>query len=371
MLVAQLGLVNSMLHLDGSNLWALARGCAVLGSGGGGDPGLGVVMAGQALRRHGVLRVVELDDLDDDMWIMPCGMIGAPTIATERIWSGDEGAVLRRAYEELQGAPVDALMCFQIGGANGLLPLTWAAHCGLPLLDADGMGRAFSTLHQQAMHVAGISASPLALTDGRGNTLILRAADDVWAGRLARDAATSLGGVCAAAICGMRAAQARGAVIAGTLSLALRIGAALHGKRIGGVIDAMRREMSATLLIEGRVVDLKRRSGGQTLTGSATVRGAGAAGIRQLRLEMQNEYLLAFEDGALRAAVPDLICVLATDSGDAVATEELRYGQSVAVVAAPASAVWHRDDGLALVGPRAFGYDIDYAAIDGDREAHA
>jgi hypothetical protein len=80
-----------VLHVDASNLRALARGCAVLGSGGGGDTGLGVVMAVQALRRHGVLRVVALDELGDDMRIMPCGMVGAPTIATERIWSGDEG----------------------------------------------------------------------------------------------------------------------------------------------------------------------------------------------------------------------------------------------------------------------------------------
>jgi uncharacterized protein len=360
-----------MLHLDAANLRALARGCAVLGSGGGGDPDLGVTMAVQALRRHGVLRVVELDDLDDDACIMPCGMVGAPMIATERIWSGDEGAVLQRMFEELHDRPVEALMCFQIGGANALLPLTWAVRCGLPLLDADGMGRAFSELHQQTMHIAGVSASPVALTDGRGNTLVLHAADDVWAGRLAREAATSLGGVCAAAICGMRAATARRAVIPGTLSLALRLGARLHGKGIAGVLDALRAELAATLLIEGRVVDLERRSGGQTLTGSATVRGASAAGsTRQLRLELQNEYLLAFEDGALRAAVPDLICVLATDSGTAIATEELRYGQSVAVVAAPAPAIWHRAEGLALVGPRAFGYAIDHAAIAADRPAH-
>jgi DUF917 family protein len=360
------------VHLDASDLPALARGCAVLGSGGGGDAGLGVVMAAEALRRHGVLRVVALDELDDDMRVMPCGMIGAPAIATERIWSGDEGNVLRRMFEELHGAPVAALMGFQIGGANGLLPLTWAARCGLPLLDADGMGRAFSELHQQAMHVAGVSVSPVALTDGRGNTLVLRAADDVWAGHLARAAATGLGGVCAAAMCGMRVGRARGAVVAGTLSLALRLGTSMHGEGIGGVIDAVRDELAATLLIEGRVVDLERRSGGATPTGSATVRGAGAsAGMRQLRLEMQNEYLLAFEDGAPRAAVPDLICVLSTVSGAAIPTEELRNGQSVAVVAAPAADLWHGADGLALVGPRAFGYDIDYEAIDGGRGARA
>jgi DUF917 family protein len=361
-----------MLHLDASNLHALACGCSVLGAGGGGDPGLGVVMALEAVKQHGPVPVIELDDLEEGAGVMPCGMIGGPTIATERIWSGDEGEVLRRLFEELHGGRVDALMCFQIGGANGLLPVTWAARCGLPLLDADGMGRAFSELQQQAMHLAGVSASPIALTDGRANTLVLRTTDDVWAGRLAREAATSLGGVCAAAICGMRAGRARAAVIEGSVSLALRLGAGLHGKGIGDVLAALRDVIGATLLIEGRVVDLERSGGGETLTGSATVRdGRRPAGMRQLRLELRNEYLLAFEDGALRAAVPDLICVLAYESGTPIAAEELRYGQSVAVVAAPAAAVWHGDHGIALVGPRAFGYDLDYAPIDGGLRAHA
>jgi DUF917 family protein len=359
-----------MLHLDASNLPALASGCAVLGAGGGGHPGLGLVMALHAVAQYGSVTVLELDELDDDAQLMPCGMVGAPAIAGERIWSGDEGAVLRGLFEELYGDPVDALMCFQIGGANGLLPVTWAARCGLPLLDADGMGRAFPELHQQAMHVAGFGVSPVALTDGRGTTLVLRAADDAAAARLAREAATSLGGACGAAICGMRAGQARRAVIAGSVSLALRLGAAVRGKSIGGVLDALRSLLAATLLIEGRVVDLERDPG-ETLIGSATVRGAGgASGMRRLRLEMQNEYLLAFEDGALRAAVPDLICVVATDSGAPIAADELRYGQGVAVVAAPAAPVWHGAPGLALAGPRAFGYDIDHAPIAAAAPAH-
>ncbi|HEV7807198.1 MAG TPA: DUF917 domain-containing protein [Solirubrobacteraceae bacterium] len=352
-----------MLQLDASNLPALARGCAVLGAGGGGDTGLGLVMAVEAVRRYGPVTVLELDDLDDEAHVMPCGMVGSPSIARERIWSGDEGDVLRLLFEDLHGGPVDALMCFEIGGANGLLPVTWAARCGLPLLDADGMGRAFPELRQQAMHVADLGLSPLALTDGRGSTLVLRAADDAAAARLAREVATSLGGACGAALCGMRGVQARHAVIAGSVSMALRLGSALGGVSIGGALDALRRVIAATVLIEGRVVDLERDAGG-TPIGAATVRAAGGpAAMRQLRLELQNEYLLAFEDGALRAAVPDLICLLATDGGLPIATEDLRYGQSVAVVAAPAAAVWHGAAGLAVAGPRAFGYDLDHAPI--------
>jgi DUF917 family protein len=246
-----------------------------------------------------------------------------------------------------------------------LLPVTWAARCGLPLVDADGMGRTFSGLHQQAMHVAGVSASPVALTDGRDNTLVLRAADDLWAARLASDAAASLGGVCAAALYGMSGVRARDAVIEGTISLALRLGTALGEGGIESAVAAVEEVLGAVVLIEGKVVDLERRENGDAQYGWATVQGTGSAAGRQLRVELQNEFLLAFEDGEVQASVPDIICVFATDTGEPIASEALRYGQAVAVVAAPGAAVWRSARGLEIVGPRAFGYDVDYAPTAG------
>jgi DUF917 family protein len=249
--------------------------------------------------------------------------------------------VLRDVVERRRGAAVAALMPFEIGGANGLLPVTWAARLGLPLADADGMGRTFPGLHQQAMHVAGIPASPVAVTDGRGNAVLVEAADDTVAGRLARAVAGGMGGVGAAALYTMTAAQARGAVVSGSLSRAYALGQEPR--------DA------PAVLIEGRVIDLERGSDG----GSATVRG----GARRVRLELRGEYLLALEDGAVAAAVPDVICVLSAETGEPIAAHALRHGWEVTVIALPAPAAWRFGRGLALVGPSAFGYHVDHAPI--------
>jgi hypothetical protein len=73
---------------------------------------------------------------------------------------------------------------------------------------------------------------------------------------------------------------------------------------------------------------------------------------------MQTEFLLALEDGEVRAAVPDVISVLTAGSGEPISIEDLGHGQRVAVVAAPAPAAWRSDRALALVGPEAFGYDV-------------
>ncbi|MEA2249865.1 MAG: uncharacterized protein QOI62_416 [Solirubrobacteraceae bacterium] len=354
---------DPVARLDASNLRAVADGCSVLGAGGGGDPQLGLVMALGAVQDHGPVTVVTVKELAPEALIMPCGLIGSPTVASERIWSGDEGRILREAVEVLRGERVAALMAYEIAGANGMLPVTWAARLSLPLVDADGRGRAFSELQQQSMHLAGIPASPVVVTDGRGNTLVVHAADDAWAERLARRAAASLGGVCAAALCCMTAREARGAVIEGSLSLARALGAAVEGLPARQRVAATRDALGAVVLIDGKVLEIERGTDGGFVHGSATVQGVGRDGARQVRLELQNEFLLALEDGAVRAAVPDVITVLASDTGEPMATDRLRFGERVIVLASLAPAVWLSDPGLAVVGPRAFGYDVDHVPI--------
>ena len=81
--------------LDPDSLRALARGCAVLGAGGGGDPYLGLLQALQATEDYGPVPLVDIDELPDDSLVMPCGGIGAPTVSIEKIENGDEGGRLR------------------------------------------------------------------------------------------------------------------------------------------------------------------------------------------------------------------------------------------------------------------------------------
>ncbi|HEX7300815.1 MAG TPA: DUF917 domain-containing protein [Solirubrobacteraceae bacterium] len=351
------------MRLDASNLPAVARGCAVLGTGGGGDPDLGLTMALRAVAEYGPVDVVPIEALPDEALVVPCGLIGAPSVASERIWNGDEGRILRNEVERLRGRGVAALMPYEIAGANGILPVTWAARIGLPLLDADGMGRAFPGLRQQAMHVAGIDASPLVLTDARGNAVVVYASEVSQVERLARSAAASLGGVAAAALYCMTVRDAGGAVVHGSLSRALALGEAMRAGSAAERVAALCQALGGTVLIEGKVLDVERRIDAGSLKGSATIQSAGHAGLRHLRLELQNEFLIAVEDGVVRAVVPDLICVLASDSGEPIATEWLRYAQRVSVLAAPGPALWRSAGGLALAGPSAFGYDVAYAPV--------
>lgn len=60
------------------------------------------------------------------------------------------------------------------------------------------------------------------------------------------------------------------------------------------------------------------------------------------------------------AVVPDLIALVDCDSGEPLTVEVLRYGFRVEVLVLPPSPVLTTPEALRFVGPRAFGYDVDY-----------
>ena len=56
---------------------------------------------------------------------------------------------------------------------------------------------------------------------------------------------------------------------------------------------------------------------------------------KRLQIEIQNEYLVAWVDGELRAVAPDIITLLDEQTGEAIHTERMRYGQRLVAVAIP------------------------------------
>jgi hypothetical protein len=349
--------------LDHDALHAMARGCAVLGAGGGGDTYYTLLQALQAAEDFGPAALVDVDELPGDGLIMSCGGVGAPLVGLEKIEAGDEGERLRNLLERHTGQVVTALMSSEIGGGNGLLPVTWAARMGLPVVDADGMGRAFPLVSQVTMHLAGISPCPAVMTDERGNVVVFRAISGDWVERLERAAAAEFGGLGQATDFPMTAAQAREATVRDSVSQAIRIGEAAAGSP-GSPVAAVIEAAGAIRLVGGKVLDVNREVTGGFMRGSVVIEGLAEDAGRLLRLEMQNEHLVALERGRLLASVPDLITVLDSETADAVSAERIRYGQRVVVIAFGCDPIWRTERGITAAGPRAFGYDFDFVPVE-------
>lgn len=103
--------------------------------------------------------------------------------------------------------------------------------------------------------------------------------------------------------------------------------------------------------------------------GRLSIEGSGKFSDLTLGIEFQNENYVAFfirpdDTRDILATVPDLISLVDEDTGEPVATEEVRYGLRVAVIAMPCFPLWTTPQGLAAGGPEAFGYhDVVYSSI--------
>ena len=110
-------------------------------------------------------------------------------------------------------------------------------------------------------------------------------------------------------------------------------------------------------------MDVERRATEGFLRGRTRFDGMDEYRGSNLELNFQNEWIVARREGAPLAMSPDLICVLDAVSGEAVGSETIRYGQRVTVIALPPTKIFLTPRGLAHVGPRAFGYDLDFRSV--------
>ena len=109
---------------------------------------------------------------------------------------------------------------------------------------------------------------------------------------------------------------------------------------------------------------VERNTDGMFVRGRAVVAGLDDDKGRELVIEFQNENIIARADGKALCTSPDLIMSLDMESGTPVTTEGLKYGARIVVVGMPCDDQWRTPEGLAVVGPRAFGYDLDYVPVE-------
>ncbi|MGR3723318.1 DUF917 domain-containing protein [Abyssibius alkaniclasticus] len=351
--------------IEVDDLEDIAIGGAVLGTGGGGDPYVGKLMAQQAIRKYGPVTLIDVEGLDDDALVVPVCMMGAPTVMTEKLPQGDELINAFNALERVMGRKIDAILCGEAGGVNSTTPFVVAAATGLPLVDGDGMGRAFPELQMVTFTLAGVSATPMVLCDDKGNSIVLETVSNDWTERLARAATIEMGGSALLAFYPMSGKTAKEAVVRGTLSLCAKCGETLRKARAAHAdpVAALARLLGAQNLFHGRITDIERRTVGGFARGRAIIAGVENHLNETMTLDFQNEFLIAEKDGQVLATTPDLITLLEADSGAPVTADSLKYGQRLMALAWPCNPLWATPEGIRLVGPRYFKYDHDYVPL--------
>ena len=373
----------------------IAIGAGILGTGGGGNPYLGGLHLASVIRQHGPQRLVDPLQLADEALVCVAGNIGAPTVSIEKLPEGTEMLRALRLLEAHIGRRFDAVAIAEIGGANSMQPLICGLQAGIPTVDSDSMGRAFPEIQMSSfLFDSAATAAPLAMVDAADNAAVVPAAvSDLWAEKMARNIAVSMGARAGLVGTIMTGAQLKASGVHHTMSLAHHLGCQ--------VIEAQRQKrdvpqvvadvLDGQVLFRGKISDVHRRTTKGFARGHVSITpltplsppvetGGGLYGLAagspfplsppvasggRLDIEFQNEMLIARVDGAVAVTTPDLICIVTEEEGEPVTTELLRYGTRVAVIAVPAPPQLKSEIALEVVGPGAFGYDVAFRPLPG------
>lgn len=360
-----------MTSITLENLDDFIRGTAILGTGGGGDPYIGKLMLKQELETCGSIELIDPKDAPDDMLAVSLACMGAPTVFVEKI-PNTKTAIdgMRRSEKEI-GRKFNAIIPLEAGGLNATLPLAVAARLGLPVVDGDGMGRAFPEFQMTTFNFAGVKCAPFVMSDDFGNTVVIDTDEAARAEFYGRPVCVKMGGIAQIASYAMSGDEIRRCTVPRTVTLALEIGRTVREARIKGeqntaeaLIDYFKTTNPprfSRVLFDGKVKDVIRESSDGWTRGHVTL--ANDAG-NVMEIPFQNEFSRAILDGHTVTITPDLIMILDRETGEAITTETLRYGQRVRVLGVAAVPIMRTGKALEIIGPRAFGIDEDFVPIE-------
>ncbi len=360
----------------------LIRGLTLLGTGGGGRPEQGLEALLPHVEAGRPVAWSPVDAIPDDAWV--CSVFGMGSIAPTEPLSAEQRralgyppgpAVARpmvRAVEELQawtGRRIAAIVPFELGAGNTPSPMDAAVRLGAAIVDGDCAGRAIPELCQTTAAIAGIPFAPGAVADAWGNVLLVKeTASDLLAERLGKliSVATKLPDMtaqCAHAGFLMTGRQLRTVAVPGGISRALAVGRAIREARGGDPAAAAARALGGWVLFRGRVVKKEWASREGYMFGTTTVEGEGPDAGHTLRVWFKNENHVTWRDGRPWVLSPDLIMILDAD-GTPYTNTLLPEGARVGVIGAAADARLRTTAALDRLGPRHYGYDLDYAPIE-------
>ena len=355
----------------------ITLGASILATGGGGDPEIGLLWTYKVLDEGKEIIMVDPMEIPDEIQTASTACLGAALVLTEKPPSGGVLNLAIRRLEQYLGRPIQATIPIECGGVNSPVAYAAAGELGVPVIDVDGMNRAFPELQMTSWVTHGVHSSPTVSVDNRGNiTVIDTGEDDVLAETLARRVAMAYGGISWIATYPLTGRQVKEASILNSQSIAWAAGHAVmrarqeHLDPIAELLKSLKKErdVEGFRVFRGKIVDINREFGSETSKGF-TLGQVALEGIDEYKgqtasLDFQNEWLNLRVDGEVLCLPPDLIAILDSETGEPIRTDIMKYGYRGTIVLIPAHERMRTPKGIEMFGPRHFGYDLDYVPVE-------
>ncbi len=369
--------VENCRVIDRQAIQEITLGASILATGGGGDPEIGLLWAYKVLDEGKEIIMIDPADIPGDILVAGPACLGAALVLTEKPPGSQVLNLAIAKLEKYMGKRLQATIPVECGGVNSPVAYAAAGEFGVPVIDVDGMNRAFPELQMTSWVTHGVHASPTVSVDDRGNVTVIDAKDnDLLAETLARRVAMAYGGISWIATYPMSGKEVKETSILNSQSIAWAVGKAVYRARVRHLDPieqlleslAVERKVKGFAVFKGKIVDIRRQFGGEATKGftlgQITMEGIEEYKGRIARLDFQNEWLNLRIDEEVRCMPPDLIAILDSETGEPIRTDVMRYGYRGTIILIPAHERMRTPRGIEVFGPHHFGYDLEYVKVE-------
>lgn len=362
--------IKEYKKIDKQAIKEITLGSSILAAGGGGDPEIGLLWAYNVLNEGKEIVLIDPKDIPDDIIVTIAACLGSALVLTEKPPNGNELLWVYEKLEKYLGKKIEAIIPPEAGGVNTPVPMAVAGVLGIPVIDADGMGRAFPELQMTSFYINGISPSPTAAANEKGYVTISDAYNGLTTERIIRNAAMAYGGISWIAGYPMTGKQVKETAILNTISLVWEMGRAVFKCRKEHInpIEEIAKISNGFECFQGKIVDINREFGAEKTKGFSlgqiTMEGIGKYKGKTAKIDFQNEWLNLSVEGEVKCMTPDIITILDPETGEPIRTDIVKYGYRGSIVLIPAHKRMRTPKGIETFGPKYFGYNLNYIPVE-------
>jgi DUF917 family protein len=323
----------------------LVDGTAIFSAGGGGDPEVGYRIADALGEGDFQVKLLDPSEVPDDAMVVNFACVGATTAVA---YDGEAAVKTFQVLEEYVGRAAFAVLPVELGGFNTLAAVDVAARRGIPVVDADGAGRAVPEVHLKVYTIDDISLTPMTIADVKAkNVVILKeTSSSRSAENVARTLATEWGQSAYTARRILMGKEVKTSPIPYTLSESIRIGRLL--RRSVAPIEGVLKETGGFRLFGGAVEKVERETRAGFTWTNVMLKGTGESRNSRLEFKAKNEILVAYKDGKPVAVAPDIVAPVHPETGKCVTAERIKEADKLVMLGIPAPKKWRSNKGLEL-----------------------
>jgi len=361
-----------MQILNKEQITDILYGCAILGTGGGGELTDGFDYIDKALDAGKEFKLISMDEVPAGEKLCTPYMLGAisPLSAEEeaqyqRLPQSGQIAMMT-AFNRLKAYTNDdyyGTICCELGGSNTAISFYLAAMMDGYIIDADPAGRAVPEITHSTYYINSLPAAPIVAANEFGECFICEnIVDDMRAETVVRALAKVSRNDISAIDHALTVEELKGAVIEGTISKALEIGKAyrLAKNQNQDIAQAVAEHGNGFVAFRGQVKDFSFETTEGFTLGDVFIEGINEYANNTYHIEVKNENMLARLNGEIDVTIPDLICVLDLDNGMPITNPNYQQNTQVAVVILPAPEAFLTPKGLTAFGPEYLGLSSPY-----------